>query len=225
MPNQLVCVCVYVCVCVCLSHLEEWVWYREKGENCRWLPHSGLDCHKWVGSQVTLRAGWLKLIFQHILWFQVCAPQSSSPHWDQSNLFKRTILIMSFWGLNLCFFFFFFFLSRFLGSVYWMNIVIMTWGVYMCVLSQVWLIVTSWTAAHQAPLFTEFSRQEYWTGLPFPLSGNLPYPGIGTEQNFMVLSSMSSAWLLCVENLSQRISLIRETRRCTNKGKQSKKTK
>ena len=32
----------------------------------------------------------------------------------------------------------------------------------------VWLCVTSWTAAHQAPLSTGLSRQEYWSGLPFP---------------------------------------------------------
>ena len=35
-----------------------------------------------------------------------------------------------------------------------------------------------WTAARQAPLSTEFSRQEYWIGLPFPSPGDLPYPGI-----------------------------------------------
>ena len=34
--------------------------------------------------------------------------------------------------------------------------------------SRVQLCATSWTAAHQAPLSTEFSRQEYWSGLPFP---------------------------------------------------------
>ena len=34
--------------------------------------------------------------------------------------------------------------------------------------SRVRLCVTPWTAAHQAPMFTEFSRQEYWSGLPFP---------------------------------------------------------
>ena len=37
---------------------------------------------------------------------------------------------------------------------------------------------TSWTVASQAPLSMEFSRQEYWSGLPFPSPGNLPYPGI-----------------------------------------------
>ena len=37
---------------------------------------------------------------------------------------------------------------------------------------------TPWTVACQAPLSTEFSRQEYWSGLPFPSSGDLPDPGI-----------------------------------------------
>ena len=37
---------------------------------------------------------------------------------------------------------------------------------------------TPWTVAHQAPLFMEFSRQEYWSGLPFPSPGDLPKPGI-----------------------------------------------
>ena len=38
--------------------------------------------------------------------------------------------------------------------------------------------VTSWTVACQAPLSTEFSRQEYWSGLSFPSPGDLPNPGI-----------------------------------------------
>ena len=38
--------------------------------------------------------------------------------------------------------------------------------------------VTPWTAAHQALLSMEFSRQEYWNGLPWPPPGNLPNPGI-----------------------------------------------
>ena len=37
---------------------------------------------------------------------------------------------------------------------------------------------TPWTAARQAPLSMEFSRQEYWSGLPCPSSGDLPKPGI-----------------------------------------------
>ena len=35
-----------------------------------------------------------------------------------------------------------------------------------------------WTVAHQAPLSMEFSREEYWSGLPFPSPGDRPYPGI-----------------------------------------------
>ena len=37
---------------------------------------------------------------------------------------------------------------------------------------------TPWTAARQAPLSVGFSRQEYWSGLPFPSPGDLPNPGI-----------------------------------------------
>ena len=35
-----------------------------------------------------------------------------------------------------------------------------------------------WTVAYQAPLSMGFSRQEYWSGLPFPSPGDLPHPGI-----------------------------------------------
>ena len=38
--------------------------------------------------------------------------------------------------------------------------------------------VTPWTAARQAPLSMGFSRQEYWSGVPFPSPGDLPNPGI-----------------------------------------------
>ena len=40
------------------------------------------------------------------------------------------------------------------------------------------LVATLWTVVYQAPLPWEFSRQEYWSGLPFPFSGDLPDPGI-----------------------------------------------
>ena len=39
-------------------------------------------------------------------------------------------------------------------------------------------LATLWTEAHQAPLSMGFSRQEYWSGLPFPFPGDLPNPGI-----------------------------------------------
>jgi len=45
-------------------------------------------------------------------------------------------------------------------------------------LSHVQLFATPWTVAHQVPLSMGFSRQEYWSGLPFPSPGDLPNPGI-----------------------------------------------
>ena len=44
--------------------------------------------------------------------------------------------------------------------------------------SHVWLFATPWTIAYQATLSMGFSRQEYWSGLPFPSPGYLPDPGI-----------------------------------------------
>ena len=38
--------------------------------------------------------------------------------------------------------------------------------------------VIPWTVGHQAPLSMGFSRQEYWSGLPFPSPGDLPETGI-----------------------------------------------
>ena len=40
------------------------------------------------------------------------------------------------------------------------------------------LFATPWTVAYQAPPFMGFSRQECWSGLPFPSQGDLPDPGI-----------------------------------------------
>ena len=45
-------------------------------------------------------------------------------------------------------------------------------------LSRVQLFVTPWTVAYQAPPSMGFSRQECWSGLPFPSPGDLPNPGI-----------------------------------------------
>jgi len=45
-------------------------------------------------------------------------------------------------------------------------------------LSRVQLFATPWTVAHQAPPSTGFSRQEYWSRLPFPSPGELSDPGI-----------------------------------------------
>ena len=47
--------------------------------------------------------------------------------------------------------------------------------------SHVQLFLTLWTVAHQAPLSMEFSKQEYWSGLPCPPPGDLPDLGIKPE--------------------------------------------
>ena len=64
------------------------------------------------------------------------------------------------------------------------------WSCMLCVLScfsHIWLSVTSWTVALQAPLSVGFSRQKYWSGLQCLPPGDLPNPGIEPE------SLMSSA--------------------------------
>ena len=48
-------------------------------------------------------------------------------------------------------------------------------------LSRVQLFVTPWTVASQAPPSMGFSRQEYWSALPFPSPGDLPDPGTETR--------------------------------------------
>ena len=56
--------------------------------------------------------------------------------------------------------------------------------------SRVRLFVTSWTVAHQTPLSMGFSRQENWTGLPFPPPGDLPNPG--TEPKSLTSPALAS---------------------------------
>ena len=57
---------------------------------------------------------------------------------------------------------------------------------------------TPWTAAHQAPLSKGFSRQEYWSMLPFPFPEDLPDPGI--EPTFPALQVDSLLWeILSIE--------------------------
>ena len=48
----------------------------------------------------------------------------------------------------------------------------------MLIHSSVFNSAASWTIAHQAPLPMEFSREEYWSGVPLPSPGDLPNPGI-----------------------------------------------
>ena len=70
-------------------------------------------------------------------------------------------------------------LSRFSYALYQ---VLTSYLSFICVcvqsLSHVWLFVTPWTVACQAPLFVEFSRQDSWVELSLPTPGDFPDPGI-----------------------------------------------
>ena len=59
-------------------------------------------------------------------------------------------------------------------------------------LSRVRLFATPWTVAYQAPPSVGFSRQEYWSGLPFPFPGELPNPGIEPESPALQADALPS---------------------------------
>ena len=63
-------------------------------------------------------------------------------------------------------------------------------------LSPVWLFATPWTVANQAPPSMEFSRQEYWSGLPFPGIYLGPNYGWGNEDNGDLPQKIPSATVL-----------------------------
>ena len=51
---------------------------------------------------------------------------------------------------------------------------------------------TAWTVAHQAPPSMEFSRQQYWSGLPFPSLGDLPDSGMEPRSPTLQAAALSS---------------------------------
>ena len=64
---------------------------------------------------------------------------------------------------------------------------------YVCwSFSHVRLSATPWTVARQAPLSMGFSRQEYWSGLPFPSPGDLPNPEIEPRSPTLQADSLPS---------------------------------
>ena len=74
-------------------------------------------------------------------------------------------------------------------------------------LSRVRLLVTSWTVAHQAPLSVGFPWQEYWSGLPFPPSGDLPKPGI--EPTLALYHRAAKEALLHITPQTHEVSKLR----------------
>ena len=59
-------------------------------------------------------------------------------------------------------------------------------------LSRVWLFAIPWTVVYQAPLSMGFSRQEYWSELPFFSPGDLPNPGIESGSPALHVDSLLS---------------------------------
>ena len=59
-------------------------------------------------------------------------------------------------------------------------------------LSCVQLFATPWTAAYQAPRSMGFSRQEYWSGLPLPSSGDIPDSGMEPRSPILQADSLPS---------------------------------
>ena len=78
-------------------------------------------------------------------------------------------------------------------------------------LSHVQLFVTPWTIACQAPLSTGFSRQEYWSGLPFPSPGELLNPGIKTGSPALQADSLLLEPLKTQKNCTKKILMTQIT--------------
>ena len=83
----------------------------------------------------------------------------------------------------------------------------------MLSLSHVHLFANTWIVAHQAPLSMGFSRQEYWSGLPFPSPGDLPNPGIKPRSPTLQADSLLSEppgkhWTNSTVYVKQTLSFI-----------------
>ena len=73
-----------------------------------------------------------------------------------------------------------------------MSITLRLYIVHCELLSHVQLFGIPWTVACQPPLSMGFSRQEYWSGLPFPPPGDLPDPGIEPESPALQADALPS---------------------------------
>ena len=81
-------------------------------------------------------------------------------------------------------------------------------------LSCVWLFVTLWSVAQQAPLSIGFPREEYWRQLPFPPPGDLPNPGNLPNPGIELMSPVSPAlagWFFTTESPGKPIYLPTHT--------------
>ena len=76
--------------------------------------------------------------------------------------------------------------------------------------SRVWLLSTQWTAACQAPLSMELSKQEYWSGWPFPSPGDLPNPEIEPQSSTLQADSLPSDLLYTHTHTIEYYSAIKK---------------
>ena len=73
-----------------------------------------------------------------------------------------------------------------------------------------------WTVACQAPLSMQFSRPEYWSGLPFPPPGDLPHPGIKRKSPALAGGFFSTEPAGCVCSTIRKAIRIKEHRKNFN---------
>ena len=77
--------------------------------------------------------------------------------------------------------------------------------VHAKLLSHVWLFVTPWTVAHQAPLSMGFPRQEYWSEFPFPPPEDLPDPRI--EPKSLISTALRGRFFTTSTTWETRVAL------------------
>ena len=104
----------------------------------------------------------------------------------------------------------------------------LTGPVCVCELSHfgcIWFFMTPWTVVPQAPLSMGFSRQEYWSGLPFPSPGDLPSPGMepislmspALAGKFFTLVPPGKPWLVSfIEKSSHTYSTFLDSVNCSS---------
>ena len=132
-----------------------------------WLSNTDLLCILATSSQSLL------LLLGPYSFYPLLCPSFHEMVHDASNFLEEILtfpilLFSSIWIVHLR--------RPSLSSSYSLEVCI---GYVVVLITQLCLILaTPWTVTHQAPLSMEFSRQEYWSGLPFPSPGDLPDPGI-----------------------------------------------
>ena len=159
-------------------------WQRVTTMIINWLVRETAECSwMWWREKPPHRQNFLVMgEFLQGLWFLF--PLSCHPHSGPrlSEAVKNGPMVETKWSHPLCWTFWWALLtwpqtqSRKLSSSFhqlsWLTLLPLSCFGHV----QLW--ATLWTAAHQTPLSMGFSRQEYWSGLPYPPPGDLPDPGI-----------------------------------------------